>query len=150
MVPRGRGLVSKSLEPSLPRCAGPLEAPCPSLVWLRAFTSSSRATDYYWKCAGNILDIYWMYIHPGSEKVWKFGSNMNQKSILNDIFNLFRALGSVRNGFVFKFPRKSWYREVEGSFLRLFHDHLCFHEFGLFLYRGVRILMIFKRVFDLI
>ena len=51
---------------------------------------------------------------------------MGQKSIVNDTFNLFRALGSVRNGFVFEFLRKSWYREVEGSFLSLFHGHFCF------------------------
>ena len=40
-----------------------------------------------------------MNIHPGREIVWKFGSNMDQKSILNDIFDPFPALGSVRNGF---------------------------------------------------
>ena len=66
-----------------------------------------------------------IYMHPGSEIVWKIGSNMGQKSIINNILNLFRA-GSVRNGFVFKFPRKSWYREVEGSFLSPFHGHFCF------------------------
>ena len=46
-----------------------------------------------------------------------------QKSILKDTFDLWRALGSIRNGFVFRFPRKWWYREVEGSFLSPFHDH---------------------------
>ena len=65
-------------------------------------------------------------LHPGSEIVRKFRSNMGQKSILNDIFNTFRTLGSVRNEFVFKFPRKWWYREVEGSFLSPFHGHFRF------------------------
>ena len=61
---------------------------------------------------------YWNLL----ETIRKYGS----KSILNDIFDLFRALGSVRNGFVFKFPVKWWYRKVEGSFLSPFHDHSCF------------------------
>ena len=65
-------------------------------------------------------------VHPSREIVLKFGSNMGQKSILNHIFDPFRALGSVRNGFVFKFPRKWWYREVEGSFLSPFHGHFRF------------------------
>ena len=48
------------------------------------------------------------------------------KIAINDIFNLFRAPGSVRNGFVFKYHRKWWYREVEGSFLSPFHGRFCF------------------------
>ena len=33
------------------------------------------------------------------------------------------TFGVVIAGFVFEFPRKWWYREVEGSFLRPFHGH---------------------------
>ena len=79
------------------------------------------------------------HIHPGSKTVWNFGSDMGQKSILNDILNLFRALGSVRNGFVSKFPRKWWYREVEGSFLSPFYGHFCFSRIRTIFLRGCNI-----------
>ena len=95
-------------------------------------------------------------VHPGGgpvETPWRpptytksyeilcnFGSNMGQKSILNDMFDLWRALRRIRNGFVFKFLWKWWYPKVEGLFLSPFHGHFCFSWVRTISLPGVQVL----------
>ena len=47
----------------------------------------------------------------------------DHKNGFNPILDLDLTFGVVRPAIICKFPRKWWYREVEGSFLSPFHDH---------------------------
>ena len=51
------------------------------------------------------------------------------KNGYNPTLDLDPTFGVIVTGFVVEFPRKSWYREVEGSFLSPFHDLFCSADF---------------------
>ena len=55
-------------------------------------------------------------------------ANMIQKMLINECLTLVPTYATSWNWFVCIFSRKSWYREVQGSFLSPFHDHFCFPE----------------------
>ena len=48
---------------------------------------------------------------------------MIQKMLINEFLTLVPTYATFCPWFVCIFSRKSWYREVEGSFLSPFHDH---------------------------
>ena len=51
-------------------------------------------------------DEYSVFLINHAGILENIGSNMGQKSVMNDIFDPFRALGSVRNGFAMYFSSR--------------------------------------------
>ena len=62
---------------------------------------------------------------------------MGQKSILNGIFNLFRPMGRSEMDSCLNFLENGGTERSRAHFEVRFMVILVFHEFGLFLYRGV-------------